>query len=70
MTKESVKQMIWHKKGTRYNAEKLVHPSDAKAWAHFDGIHLEKVLEDRNIHVALATDVFNPYGMVAALYTC
>ena len=32
--------------------------------------HHEKALKARNVRVALATDVFNPYGMVAALYTC
>ena len=31
MTEESAKQMTWHKNSTRYNPEKMVHPSDADA---------------------------------------
>ena len=54
ITKESAKQMTWHKKGTRYNPEKLVHPSDAESWTHFDGIHRQKAEEARNVRVALA----------------
>jgi hypothetical protein len=42
MTEESMKQMTWHKKGKRYNADILVHPSDGEAWTRFDGIHCEK----------------------------
>ena len=62
--------MTWHKMGTRYNPDKLVHPSDAESWTHFDGIHRVKADEARNVRVALATDGFNPYGMSAAPYTC
>ena len=68
MIEESAKQMTWHKNGRRYNPQKMVHPSDGEAWTRFDEIHPEKALEARNVRVALATDGFNPYGMVAALY--
>jgi hypothetical protein len=46
----------------------MVHPSDGDAWTHFDGIHHGKAEEARN--VALAIDGFNPYGLLAAPYTC
>jgi len=69
MTEESAKQMTWHKTGTRYNPEKLVHPSDAESYTHFDGIHHDKAGDARNVRVALATDGFNSYGMLAARYT-
>ena len=61
--------MTWHKNGPRYNPDKMVHPSDGESWKHFDDIHHEKALEARNVRVALATDGFNPYGMMAAPYT-
>jgi hypothetical protein len=48
----------------------MVHPSDCDAWKHFDAIHHDKAQEARNIHVALAADGINPYGMVTAPYTC
>jgi hypothetical protein len=37
---------------------------------NFDAIRHEKSKEARNVHVALATDGFNPYGMTIAPYTC
>jgi hypothetical protein len=70
MIEESVKLMTWQKNGKRYNPDKMVHTSNGEAWKHFDAIHREKAKEARNVHVALATDGFNPYGMSAAPYTC
>jgi hypothetical protein len=70
MTEEYVKQMTWHKMGKRYNVDKLVHPSEGEAWTRFDDTHHEKADEAHNVRVALATDGFNPYGMMAAPYTC
>jgi FMN phosphatase YigB (HAD superfamily) len=66
MTEESAKQMTWHKNEKRYNPDKMVHAFDGEAWKHFDAIHREKAEEAHNVHVALATDGFNPYGMSAA----
>ena len=70
MTEESMKQMTWHKNGKRYNPDKMVHPSDGEAWIRFNDKHRDKADEARNVRVALATDGFNPYGMMAAPYTC
>ena len=70
MSEESAKQMTWHKNGIRYNPDKMVHPSDGEAWQTFDGIYADKALEARNVRVAFATDGFNPFGMMAAPYTC
>jgi hypothetical protein len=69
MTKEYAKQMTWHKTGRRYS-DNLTHPSDAEAWTKFDEKHADKAGEARNVRVALAIDGFNPYGMLAAPYTC
>jgi hypothetical protein len=70
MTEEYAKQMTWHKNGKRYKPDKMVHASDGEAWTHFDSIHHEKAREAHNVRIALATDGFNPYGMMAAMYTC
>jgi hypothetical protein len=58
--------MIWHKEGKQYNRDKLVHQSDGEAWTHIDGIHHKKAEEACNVRVALATDGFNPYGLMDA----
>jgi hypothetical protein len=70
MTEDFAKQMIWHKNGKRYNADKMVQASDGEAWKHFYVIHREKAEEARNVRVALATYGLKPYGMSAASYTC
>ncbi|XP_066375146.1 uncharacterized protein [Miscanthus floridulus] len=70
MIEESAKQMTWHKNGKRYSPDKMIHPSDGDAWKHFDDMHPGKAMEARNVRVALATDGFNPFGMMAAPYTC
>jgi hypothetical protein len=48
----------------------MVPASDGEAWTHFDGIRHEKAKESHNEHVVLATNGFNPYGMMVAPYTC
>jgi hypothetical protein len=69
MTEESAKQLTWHKDGKWYNLGKMVHPSDAESWTYFNDKHRDKAAEAHNVRVALATDEFNPYGMIAAPYT-
>jgi hypothetical protein len=68
MTEEIAKQMKWHKTGRRYS-DNLTHPSDALAWKKLDEKHADKAVEARNVRVALATDGFNPFGMMAAPHT-
>jgi hypothetical protein len=70
MTEESVKHMTWHKKGKRYNPNKMVHASNGEVWTHFDAIQHEKAEEAHNVRVALATDEFNLYGLMTVPYTC
>jgi uncharacterized Zn finger protein (UPF0148 family) len=69
MTEESAKQMTWHKNGKRYS-DKMQHPADGDAWRHFNDMNPDKAGEARNVRVALATDGFNPFGMMATPYTC
>jgi hypothetical protein len=70
MTKESMKQMTWYKNGKQYSPDKMVHPSDVEAWIRFNDKHRDKADEAYNLCVALATDGFNPYGMMVVPYTC
>jgi hypothetical protein len=70
MTEESAKQMTWHKNRKWYNPENMIHPSDDDAWKYFNARHPQKAEEAHNVRVALATNGFNPYGMIAAPYTC
>jgi hypothetical protein len=66
--------MMWHKKGKRYPNEhgkiKMGHPSDGKAWKNFDDKHPSEAADARNVRIAIATDGFNSYGMLASSYSC
>jgi hypothetical protein len=70
MSKETAKQMTWHKKGTRIDKGKMGHPFDGKAWKNFDEKYPDKAADARNVRIAIATDGFNPYGMSTANYSC
>jgi hypothetical protein len=70
MSETSAKQMTWHKYGHRYNPDKMVHPSDGAAWKQFNQDFPEFDAEARNVRIAIATDGFNPFSMVAAPYSC
>jgi len=48
----------------------MVHPSDGKAWKHFNSVHPHFSAESRNVHLGLCTDGFNPFGSFAAAYSC
>jgi hypothetical protein len=71
LTEETAKQMTWHKTGKWHRSEDIMlHPADVESWQYFDSYHPDKAAEARNVCVALATDGFNPYGLMAAPYTC
>jgi hypothetical protein len=74
MSEESAKQMMWHKKGKRYEDENgrinMGYPSDGKTWKNFDKKYPDQASDARNVRIAIATDGFNPYGMSTASYSC
>ena len=74
MMEEIARQMTWHKYGkrTEFGADgkpMLTHPSDGLAWKHFDEKHSEKAKEPRHCRIAVGTDGFNPFGLLAASYS-
>ena len=42
----------------------LRHPRDCKAWKMFDQTYPEFASEPRNVRLGLASDGFNPFGMI------
>jgi len=48
----SAPYMRWHHENRREPGV-LCHPSDGKAWKHFDKIHPEFAAEPRNVRLAL-----------------
>ncbi|CAJ2636394.1 unnamed protein product, partial [Trifolium pratense] len=67
---ESAAEMTWHHKN-KNNSNILRHPSDGKAWKHFDDVYPDFAREPRNVRLGLCADGFTPYIQASASpYSC
>lgn len=57
---ESATQMRWHHENIK-PPHVLRHPSDAKAWKHFDNVYPDFARDPRNVRLGLCSDGFTPY---------
>ncbi|KAI5327587.1 hypothetical protein L3X38_026983 [Prunus dulcis] len=55
--------MRWHKE-KRVDDDVMRHPADGEAWKEFDRTFPEFAADPRNVRLGLATDGFNPYGVL------
>ena len=69
MTEETAQYMRWAAEGKMYNTKKMQHPRDGEAWKKFVEIH-KKTDDWKSVAVGITTDGFNPYGLMAAIYSC
>ena len=46
------------------------HPADGEAWKEFDKTYPTLAEDARNLRLGLATDGFNPFGIMSTSYTC
>ncbi|CAA7021405.1 unnamed protein product [Microthlaspi erraticum] len=58
----------------RWHAEhsfdgKISHPSDAKAWRHFQSLYPTFASDHRNVYLGLCTYGFNPFGKAGRQYS-
>jgi hypothetical protein len=51
--------MTWHHRYRR-SPGVIQHPSDGKAWKHFNRVHPDFASESRNVRLALCADGFTP----------
>ncbi|XP_071721863.1 uncharacterized protein [Rutidosis leptorrhynchoides] len=65
----SAQHMRWHYEHKRPEGV-MCHPSDGKAWKHFDKVHQIFSEDPRNVRLGLCADGFNPYGIGASSYSC
>jgi hypothetical protein len=47
----------------------MVHPSNGKAWKHFNSVHPHFSAKSRNVCLGLCTNGFNPFGLFATPYS-
>ncbi|GJY67940.1 putative transposase-associated domain-containing protein [Tanacetum coccineum] len=66
---KTAKDMIWH---SNHQSEEgsMVHPSDGKAWKHFDSTDPFFAEEIRNVRLGLCTDGFSPNSSSSNPYSC
>jgi hypothetical protein len=69
ITTESSQQMRWATLGERYT-KKMVHPLDGEAWKSFARKYPMKAGNPRSVAIAISTDGFDPFGMLAVTYSC
>ncbi|XP_013608060.1 PREDICTED: uncharacterized protein LOC106314786 [Brassica oleracea var. oleracea] len=60
--------MRWHAQHSVKDGE-ITHPSDAKAWKHFQTVYSDFASEFRNVYLGLCTDGFSPFGMSGRQYS-
>ncbi|XP_050876180.1 uncharacterized protein LOC127079866 [Lathyrus oleraceus] len=62
---ESASEMRWHHMN-KNSSNILRHPSDGKAWKHFDSVYPDFSREPRNVRLGLCSDGFTPYIQASA----
>ncbi|WZZ87793.1 hypothetical protein YC2023_116372 [Brassica napus] len=65
--KHTAEAMRWH--GEHNSNREIAHPSDAKAWQHFQSVYPNFASERRNVYLGLSTDGFNPFGSHGRQYS-
>ena len=59
--------MRWHAEHSTDG--EIRHPSDAKAWKHFQSKYPDFAYERRNVYLGLCTDGFSPFGKSGRQYS-
>ncbi|XP_074297118.1 uncharacterized protein LOC141627797 [Silene latifolia] len=70
MSKKTASYMRWHSEGRTKEDKVLRHPADSNAWQDFDSRYPNFGAESRNVRLGLASDGFNPFGMLSSTYSC
>ena len=60
--------MRWHKEGLVEDG-KIRHPANSMAWKHVDQQFEDFALDPCNVRLGLASDGFNPFGVLNVTYT-
>ncbi|CAL8991120.1 unnamed protein product, partial [Prunus brigantina] len=63
MSTHTSTDMRWHKE-KRVDDDVMLHPADGEAWKEFDRTFPDFAADPRNVRLGLATDGFNPYGVL------
>ncbi|XP_021991209.1 uncharacterized protein LOC110887964 [Helianthus annuus] len=67
-SKKTAQHLTWH--ADRSLSEKMSHPSEGRAWHHFNSVFPDFAKETRNIRLGLCTDGFCPNNTSGTSYSC
>jgi hypothetical protein len=72
LSKETTKQMRWHKEGKRDSEDSdiMSHPADGAAWQALDCFDLEFARDPRSVRLGLSMDGFQPHSTDSSPYSC
>jgi hypothetical protein len=72
LSKETAKQMRWHKEGKRdsENPDIISHPADTEAWKALDRFDPKFARDPRSVRLSLSTDDFQPHSEASSPYSC
>ena len=67
LSERTAQPMRWHAEHSTDG--EIRHPSDAKAWKHFQSKYPDFAYEIRNVYLGLCTDGFSPFGKSGRQYS-
>jgi hypothetical protein len=72
LSKETAKQMRWHKEGKCDSEDPniMLYPADTKAWEALDHFDLEFARDPRSVRLGLSTDGFQSHSEASSPYSC
>ncbi|XP_076909856.1 uncharacterized protein LOC143567279 [Bidens hawaiensis] len=68
-SKKTAQHLTWHADHHR-NPEKMSHPSEGRAWDHFNSVFPDFAQETRKVRLGLCTDGFSPNNTSGSSYSC
>jgi hypothetical protein len=69
MHKDTATALRWHDEEHAKDLA-LCHPANSEAWKSVDSRYSEFVADSQNIRLVIASDGFNPFGMLSSKYSC
>ncbi|XP_076958533.1 uncharacterized protein LOC143634297 [Bidens hawaiensis] len=67
-SEKTARHLTWH--ADRSLSEKMSHPSEGRAWHHFNSVFPDFAKEIRNVRLGLCTDGFCPNSTSGNAYSC
>lgn len=68
ISRHTAKSMVWHSED-RLKDGVFTHPANSSSWKHLNTIHPNFGLDPHNVRLGLASNGFNPFGLMSLSYS-